>query len=251
MGRPRTEDVLDDVAAREIREAISEVRGLKGVTNAKIADFLGSDVDVRWVTNALAKASKLRASKAEALLDGLAKMEPRTREAQKRIEAARPWLDLTIVARYHPPKPAAVIPSKDIAALATLLADALAASMKKRPSRRPQRARLRDALKRALSSARLAMATTFADRYGVRFTAGDYLAYIAALRDFGDPERFDRIFLRRCLDGIAKLNAAAQYLEDLGIDKADARCLMAPVYKAAREARSASGDLSPFSESED
>ena len=249
MGRPKAEDVLDDFAAGEVREAISDVRGLKGVTNTEIADFLGSDVDVRWVTNALAKASKLRASKAKAILDGLAKMEPRTREAQKRIEAARPWLNLTIAARYRPPEPAAIIPSKDVAALATLLADGLAASLKKHPSRRPQRARLRDALKRALLSARLAMSSTFADRYEVLFVAGGYLAYVAALRDFGDPERFNRIFFRRRLDGIAKLNAAAQYLEDLGIGKAEARRLMAPAYKAACE-RTASGEFPSSSESE-
>ena len=250
MGRPRAEDVLDDFAAREVREAISDVRKLKGVTNTEIADFLGRDVEVRWITNALAKASKLRASKAKAILDALAKMEPRTRDAQKRIEAARPWLDLTIAARRRPPEPAAIISSRDVAALATLLAEALATSLKKRLTRRPQRARLRDALKRALSSARLAMATSFADRYEVRFTAGNYLAYEAALRDFGDPNRFDRIFLRRRLDGIAKLNAAEQYLEDLGIPKTEVRRLMAPVYMAVRE-RIASGDASPSSESED
>jgi hypothetical protein len=250
MARPKAEDVLDDFAAREVREVISDVRRLKCVTNTEIAEFLGSDVDVRWVTNALAKASKLRASKAKAIIDGLAKMEPRTREAQKRIEAARPWLNLTIAARHRPPEPAAIIPSKDVAALATLLAEALAASLKKRPTRRPQRATLRNALKRALSNARLPMATTFADRYEARFTAGGYLAYVMALRDFGDPKRFDRIFRRRRSDGIASLNEAAQYLEDLGVDRAEALRLMAPVYRAARE-RIGPNDFPDSLESED
>jgi hypothetical protein len=247
MGRPKATDALHDTAAREVREAIRKVWRLKGLTNNKIADFLGEDP--RWLTSRLVNGSRLRASDAEAILNALGKMQPRTGEERKLIMAARPWLDMTLAARRRIPKPAALIPTKDVGALATVLADALASALKKRPTRRPRRTTLRDALKRALGNVRLEMATTFADEYEVRFTAGGYLAYVAALRDFGDPERFDRIFLRRRLDGIAKLNAAAQVLEDLGVGKAEVRRLIGPVYKAARE-RIALNDFPDSLESE-
>lgn len=246
MGRPKAEDVLQDLAANEIREAIRDVRTLKGLKNKGIAKVLRWTV--RQVTSALVDSSKLRAPNAKAILNALAKMEPQEREAQKRIIAARPWLTVTLASRYRPPKPAALIPTTDVNPLATLLADALA----KRPGvGRVRRKGLRGELQRALSSARSALATTFVDRYDAIFTAApNVAAYRAALSKFGDPDRFDRIFLRRGLGGIAKLHAAAIYLEDVGLDKKSVQRLMDPLFKAVRE-RNASNDISPSPESED
>jgi hypothetical protein len=191
MGRRKAEDVLQRVATKTIRKAIREVRALKGLTNQDIADYLGWDA--RKVTSALVETSELRLVKAGEILEALHKIEPRKPEAQKIIEAAAPWLFMTLKPRRLPLMPAALIPRSDMGALAEFLAGTIA---ERTGAGKGRRERMRQDLLDALVSKQSELARYFVYQCIGR-SPGAIADYRALLTAFGYQSIFDEIFLRR------------------------------------------------------
>lgn len=142
--RPKAEDALQPNAAKKIREAMREVRSMKGLTNEDIADALGWEL--RKVTNALSSSRMLRVVAAKPILLALYEAKLQTAKTQKRIESAAELLVSTTTAKPLPPMAAALIPTYQIRSFAAFLADQIA----KKPGVGKAR---RDALERDLRDA--------------------------------------------------------------------------------------------------
>lgn len=190
MGRPKAEDVLQDLAAKKIREAIREVRALKGLTNKGIAKVLRWTV--RQVTGALVDSSKLRAVKAAKILEALCAMKPQKREAQEVIRSAISLLTATVGPR--PPMPAVLMPSTEIGVFADFIADIVARSPGIGEKRREAISRQ---LRVALGHRKSRLTKNFVNLCIGRFAGTDAIDYKTVLTAFGYADIYTGFFSMR------------------------------------------------------
>ncbi len=149
---------------------------MKGLTNEDVADSLGWEP--RKVSNALLESHVLRVATARPILEALYKARPLTEKTQSIIESAAIWLRHTRAVQWLPPRPAVLVPSSQVGALAAFLADAIAETTGAGKARRD---RIHRDLQDALGKKREELASSFATFWLHQFIASGRKVDLAAL----------------------------------------------------------------------